>query len=825
MPTLIGYAPGAFTTVSGAGIEGVGGRFVLDASWDVDSDSYVFTITDIVPEDTTLDGDQGLADESGDDLNQSAVVTTALGAPIASGQIYAESGHVFTDEHGGTVTVYRLEIAGTLVGWVADGAIQPGNTYTITSITDPGIIGPAYSTFVDAAYDVDANNIILGTSDDDTIIGDAGSDDLDGGAGNDSLMGGTGNDIIDGASGNDTITGGDGNDTLDGNSGTDRAIYTGAVSGHGFQLSGGNIIVSDQVGSEGTDTLSGFEVLSFAGTDYDLIIGTDGDETITPADGTPDVIVSGNGADVLTGVTGRIHYVGGTGTDSVAAGSANDTVLGEAGADSVNAGAGDDYVDGGSDQDSITGGLGDDLIYGGAGSDDIAGDDDQDNLFGGADDDTLSGGAGNDLLEGGAGSDVHNGGAGNDTVSYAGASAGIGLDLRFSIANTGEAAGDSFDSIESFAGSGFLDRISGQEVADILYGGGGTDILRGRAGDDSLYGDDGGDLIIGGVGADAMFGGNGTDRAQYNQATSAVTASLANPGVNTGEASGDTYSSIENLYGSTFADTLYGDGNANTLWGAAGDDTLEGGVGADVLFGGAGTDLASFTNAASGVIVDLQVAIANTGDAAGDAFISIEGAIGSADHDRFFGNADGNIFFGGVGNDIFFGRLGDDTLYGDAGNDLMTGGAGADAYFGGAGIDRAQYELAASGVTVSLANPGSNTGDAAGDTYDSIENIYGSGHADTLTGDANDNSLWGAGGSDVFVLFDGWGDDVVADFDAADGSEKIDLSAVTAIIDFTDLSANHLSSVGNDAVITDGVSSLTLTGVSTGDLDGTDFVF
>jgi Ca2+-binding RTX toxin-like protein len=60
-----------------------------------------------------------------------------------------------------------------------------------------------------------------------------------------------------------------------------------------------------------------------------------------------------------------------------------------------------------------------------------------------------------------------------------------------------------------------------------------------------------------------------------------VRASLAAPATNTGQAAGDSYTSVENLTGSRFADTLIGNGLANRLTGAGGPDVLEGGDRAD----------------------------------------------------------------------------------------------------------------------------------------------------------------------------------------------------------------------------------------------------
>src|SRR5262249_39995874 len=49
----------------------------------------------------------------------------------------------------------------------------------------------------------------------------------------------------------------------------------------------------------------------------------------------------------------------------------------------------------------------------------------------------------------------------------------------------------------------------------------------------------------------------------------------------------------------------------------------------------------------------------------------------------------------------------------------------------------------------SLLTPASNTGDAAGDTYNAIENLIGGGFADILTGNTAANVLDGGFGNDT----------------------------------------------------------------------------
>src|SRR5262245_43582677 len=76
---------------------------------------------------------------------------------------------------------------------------------------------------------------------------------------------------------------------------------------------------------------------------------------------------------------------------------------------------------------------------------------------------------------------------------------------------------------------------------------------------DNVEGLDGDATLIANDGADVLDGGTGNDDAFYLTATSGVTADLLTPASNTGDAAGDTYISIENLFGSNFADQLFGD--------------------------------------------------------------------------------------------------------------------------------------------------------------------------------------------------------------------------------------------------------------------------
>jgi Ca2+-binding RTX toxin-like protein len=365
----------------------------------------------------------------------------------------------------------------------------------------------------------------------------------------------------------------------------------------------------------------------FGGPGNDVLIGTPGEDGLYGFGG-DDILDGAGGDDWLQGGAGADQIIGGAGLlDYAAYKSAPEGVLVDLATPSLNTGdaAGDSYggiegLVGSLFSDSLRGDNGDNYLFGLDGSDSLYGRDGVDTLVGGDGDDYLTGGAGGDYLIGGAGL---------DQVLYTFATAGLTVDLLHPWAfNTGEAAGDNYDSIEGLAGSAFNDTLSGNLVDNYVWGGDGNDTLFGRAGNDTLVGGAGNDFLEGGEGRDLLVGGDGFDFAMYTTATAGVRAFLSFP-FGTGEAFGDSFFSIEGLWGSDFDDNLSGNEGDNSLVGGAGNDFLFGAGGADVVQGGAGDD--------------------NVG--------------------------------GGDGNDM---------LGGGAGNDTINGGPGRDTYiFGvGDGIDR-----------------------------------------------------------------------------------------------------------------------------------------
>ncbi|MEH6835620.1 calcium-binding protein, partial [Falsihalocynthiibacter arcticus] len=172
--------------------------------------------------------------------------------------------------------------------------------------------------------------------------------------------------------------------------------------------------------------------------------------------------------------------------------------------------------------------LGDNIansLWGGAGHDTLYGRDGDDHLFGGLGNDTLSGNMGNDSLNGGLGADALIGGWGVDIADYSSASSGLRADLYYEIANTGEATGDTYSSVENIMGTAFNDLLLGDNIANSLWGGAGHDTLYGRSGDDFLFGGLGDDTLSGNLGNDTLHGGAGVDTFVFATGTGSDTIS------------------------------------------------------------------------------------------------------------------------------------------------------------------------------------------------------------------------------------------------------------------------------------------------------------
>ena len=588
--------------------------------------------------------------------------------------------------------------------------------FTVTSSTgDPLMVLPRAGVGVE----------VFAGNGNDVVHAGAGPDLVHGEAGNDTLFGGHGNDVLDG---------GTGADVLNGEQGSDTATYENAAAGvtATLDLTLGVVNTNDAAG----DTYTSVENLT--GSAFN------------------DILIGDSSANVLTGGSGDDKLVGGGDADTLDGGSGTDTASYEYSTGAVTVSL---TTNTGSQGDAV----GDVLIS-------------IENLIGGAGNDTFTGAAG-------VQANAFDGRGGTDTVSYAPSTAGVvvtldPLLLLSPLAQTNDAAGDTFTSIENLTGSGYDDTLIGNGVANVLNGGVGNDTLEGLGG------------------ADSFVGSAGTDTVSYANSTAGVVSSLttvfaAGPAVTqTNDALGDTYSSIENMVGTGFADTLIGESGNNVIDGGVGDDILEGMDGADQLIGGTGTDTASYAHASGYVMASLTTGLAgfaNQGHASGDTYSSIENLTGSDFGDTLIGDTGINILTGGTGDDV------------------LEGMGGADQLVGGTGTNTASYEHSADagggiGVTASLVAPAGNTGDAAGDTYSNIQNLVGTAFADTLTGDNNANVLTGGDGNDIIsggggadTLYGNAGNDSITDdlngaarIYAGDGDDTVTMTSDDNQLDLID---------------------------------------
>lgn len=240
----------------------------------------------------------------------------------------------------------------------------------------------------------------------------------------------------------------------------------------------------------------------------------------------------------------------------------------------------------------------------------------------------------------------------------------------------------------------------------------------------------GNDWITPGAGSDTIDGGAGVDMVSFIDQSQAVRVDLS-----TGRATSGSdlkqLSNVENITGSAFKDYIVGDDGNNRLRGAGDYDWFIGSEGADFYDGGDGRDMVSYISSRSGVEVNLDRGLGSAGLADGDRYYSIERVTGSSYQDHLTGDSGDNDFRG----------LGD--------YDWFDGSAGRDRYDGGSGLDMISYSASSSAVAVYLSRGRGTQGDAARDSYVSVERVTGSSYDDILHGDDGRNVLRGLYGEDT----------------------------------------------------------------------------
>ena len=496
------------------------------------------------------------------------------------------------------------------------------------------------------------------------------------------IIGSDEDDTLTGNDADNVIEGGDGDDVLNpGTAGNDTVSYRGSDRAVDVDLSDATATSRSSGGHAGGDTINdGFENIVGSAHDDDLkgdtaathgniiegLAGADELDGGDADDATADQTLAGLNGLFDDGTTDRSD------TLSYASSSAGVTVNlatssasgGDAEGDEIETFDVDNYNhDGDATTDTIDAEFSTfENITGSAHRDLLTGDDRVNIIKGGAGDDVLRGGRSNDTLEGGPGADMIDGGHTRtsatdasdmftDTASYAGAMAGVTVDIDAGEGTGGDAMGDTFTSIEQYMGSNNDDMFIASEYADTVMGG--------THADDNV--DDFGDPDADGSDGDTMSYEKSEEGVWVNLALTVgqpqyvVTAdntpftptdgSPFDPATHTevnpegSYAQGDVLTEIENVMGSSQGDVLMGSDQVNELYGGAGDDELT--------------------------------------------------AVGATDDPVTTGVTEttGDLLMGQSGNDTLTGGAGMDTLMGGGGHDAISGGAEADRIVGGAGDD------------------------------------------------------------------------------------------------------------------------------------------
>jgi C1A family cysteine protease len=420
--------------------------------------------------------------------------------------------------------------------------------------------------------------------------------------------------------------------------------FSGDPAEYVYELDGnGDVTVTDTVaGRDGVTTMpQGTARALLNGTEYNVFIGTSGDDVLTGV-GTieddalglnnADLILGFDGNDTLRGLNGNDILIGGAGNDKLYGDNGNDVLFGGTGNDTLYPGAGDDFADGCAGNDLVvfanpanpcT------IVYGGAGSGDKL---------------LLADGYGSFSMTCCSGFEKFSGGNGNDYVDWSDAT--VPVEMRGN-------AGD--------------DTLIGGSGNDILRGGVGDDVLIGGTGNNVLYGECGGDVLIGGIGNDVLYGEDGDDDLRGGAGTDTLYTGSGHDTADGGDGNNDRVvladaeSALDSVSGGA------GVGDELILANGYGAFEMSAPNGFETFTGGDGNDLIDWSAATVPVVLR-----GNGGD------------------DTLTGGSGNDLLTGGAGNDVLYGGGGDDTLYGDDGTNHLIGGGGNDSIRGG-GNDFAHF--------------------------------------------------------------------------------------------------------------------------------------
>jgi len=613
------------------------------------------------------------------------------------------------------------------------------------------------------------------------------------------IFGEGGDDKLYGGAGGNNFHGGSGNDTIDGGAGWDKISFrddyewmTNTSQSRGVDVDLTTGVVLDNYG--GTDTVTNIENVSGSSLN-DRIVGNETDNTLWGYDGD----------DTLEGLAGNDRLLGEAGRDVLIGGAGNDTLVGGDGHDWLDGGDGDDFIDASffntsDDNDGVRAGLGNDVVIGNA--------------------DKYWNGRGLFLTY--------------DTVEAGGLVVTIYAD-----------------------GFGYISSGAGTVNTSFSY----VNNLVLTAGNDSVVGADNNVHMdySGLAGNDTFDGGSGEDHLMYdrdfdNGGTSGITINFATGTAIDGFGDTDTFTNIEAMRGTQFADLAIGNANQDYVFyqTMAGNDTVVGSDGYDIL-----KYWAEVWAGGSGGInarLDLGTVVDTFGDT--DTVSSID-RVEATDGDdyiqggdlseTFAGRGGNDTLFGALGNDRLFGHAGDDSIDGGEGNDEIEAGGGRDTVVGGAGDDKINandfeatdngagsiddtfdggegwdqinYLDSDAGVTINLEKGFAEGDDIGRDTLSNFERVQGTRFNDLIIGSDNSADA-NLSGRDAVESFSGYGgqDTIIGQ----EGSDFLWLAYETSAltIDLSkqfeaqfDVDRNFLGvQAGVEAAVTGGMGDIYLSG-------------
>ena len=311
----------------------------------------------------------------------------------------------------------------------------------------------------------------------------------------------------------------------------------------------------------------------------------------------------------------------------------------------------------------------------------------------------------------------------------------------------------------------------------------------------------------------SIDGGGGFDFMSFEGTAGSIAITLGDGGTGTAVVVGgtDTYTGIEGLAGSNFADVLIGNAEANIirsnsgddqLWGSYGADgaadRLDGGTGSDTYFvyettdiveeanvgANGGTDLVySFSNFTLGANVEYLTLFGNNAALNAAAGNNLDNALNAMQ----YAGGSGITFTAGDGNDVVYGSYYADTISGGNGNDTLWGSWGADGFAdameGGDGADTYFVQEALDTVDEKNASTAASEIDTVYSAIDmtlgeNVEYLFIYGNATLANGNSLDNALIGSY-SGLQLTFNGFGgSDFItggAGNDTIDGGAGVDV--------------------------------------------------